>query len=68
MERIVPGLLYVHVHGSERCVGGHSTMSILALEYCVKIVTATCDVACFNVIRRELGLMMVINATLNCRC
>lgn len=28
-ERIVPGLLYAHIHRSEYCVGGHSTMSIL---------------------------------------
>ena len=29
LKRIVPGLLYAHIHRSEYCVGGHSTMSIL---------------------------------------
>lgn len=30
-ERIVPGLLYVHIHGSDWCVGGQSTMSTVRM-------------------------------------
>lgn len=60
-----PGLLYEHIHRSEYCVGGHSTMSIHSWECSLKIVTAICDVASF---RWELSLMMRINAAVNCRC